>query len=281
VRDAVRTDPENLGVLLSEYAALSEDDRQALTRILSETTLTSVIRATNLVMNRDKFLAGLEHLLFDPEDAEKVGERDHLHRLLEHELWIFGEEYHLMSSERSLTELLRSHLRLDGLPTKGVEPVKRWDGKTGRTDLHLAAKFQEHDRIRHLVIELKAPDITAGRKERDQLEDYVNAVAANAAFASDKSTWEFILVVTDFDDVVNNSIKGENREIGLLFEPEKKPGHPLIRAYVRRWRDIIDENKRRLEFVSSALEHDPSLPEGLAFLREQYGELIPALEPVG
>ncbi len=85
-------------------------------------------------------------------------------------------------------------------------------------------------------------------------------------------------MVTDFDDVVNNSIKGENREIGLLFEAEKKAGHPLVRTYVRRWRDIIDENRRRLEFVTSALEHDPSLPEGLAFLREQYSDLLPPAE---
>jgi hypothetical protein len=275
VRDALRTDPENLGALLSEYVALSEVDRKALTRLLTETTLASIIRSANLVTGRNKFLAGLEHLLFDPDDSPDVGERDHLHKLLERELWIFGEEYHLMNSERGLTEMLRTHLKLEGLPTVGVEPVKRWDGKSGRADLHLAAKFQEHDRIRHLVVELKAPNITAGRKERDQVEDYANVVASNAAFASDKAIYDFILVVTDFDDVVNNSIKSENRELGLLFEAEKKAGHPLVRTYVRRWRDIIDENRRRLEFVTSSLEHDPSLPEGLAFLREQYSDLLP------
>jgi hypothetical protein len=38
-----------------------------------------------------------------------------------------------MSSDRSLTELLRNHLKLEGLPDKGVTPVKRWDGRSGRT----------------------------------------------------------------------------------------------------------------------------------------------------
>lgn len=274
VRDALRTDPENLGVLLSEYVALSEVDRKALTRLLTETTLTSINRSANLVTGRNKFLAGLEHLIFDPDDSPDAGERDHLHKR-ERKLWICGEEYYLMNSERGLTEMLRTHLKLEGLPTAGVEPVKRWDGKSGRADLHLAAKFQEHDRIRLLVVELKAPTITAGRKERDQVEGYANVVASNAAFASDKAIYDFVLVVTDFDDVVNNSIKSENRELGLLFVAEKKAGHPLVRTYVRRWRDIIDENRRRLEFVTSSLEHDPSLPEGLAFLREQYSDLLP------
>lgn len=171
--------------------------------------------------------------------------------------------------------MLRTHLKLEGLPTGKAEPVKRWDGKSGRIDLHLAVKAKEHDRIRHLVIELKAPGITAGRTERNQIEDYINVVADNAAFASDRSVWEVILVVTDYDGVMDNSIIGSDRELGLVFEPDKKPGRPTVRAYVRRWRDIIDENKRRLDFVTSSLEFDPSLAEGLAFIREEYSELIP------
>ncbi|TFB66935.1 histidine kinase [Cryobacterium sp. Hz7] len=275
LRDALKTDPENLALLVSEFVALTEQDRQALTKLLSETTLAGVIRAANLVTSRTKFLAGIEHLLFDPEDSKKVGERDHLHKILEHELWIFGEEYHLMNSERGLTQLLRTHLKLEGLPTGKVEPVKRWDGKAGRVDLHLAAKAKEHDRIRHLVVELKAPDIKAGRTERNQVEDYVNVVLKTPAFASDRAVWDFILVVTDYDEIVENSFKGDDREVGLILEPDKKQGRPTIRAYVRRWRDIIDENKRRLEFVTSSLEFDPSLAEGLAFIREEYAEMLP------
>ncbi|WP_022891596.1 ATP-binding protein [Agromyces subbeticus] len=275
LRDALKTDPENLALLVSEFVALSEQDRQALTKLLSETTLAGIIRSANLVTSRSKFLAGLEHLLFDPDDSKKVGERDHLHKILEHELWIFGEEYHFMNSERGLTQMLRTHLKLEGLPTGNVEPVKRWDGKSGRVDLHVAAKSQEHDRVRHLVVELKAPGITAGRGERDQIEDYVNVVVKTSAFASERAIWDFILVVTDYDDVIENSFKSEGRELGLVLEPDKKPGRPTVRAYVRRWRDIIDENKRRLDFVSSSLEFDPSLAEGLAFIRNEYAEMLP------
>ena len=52
--------------------------------------------------------------------------------------------------------------RLEGLPTKGVQPIKRWDGKSGRVDLHLAVKAQEFDRTRHLVVALKAPAARSG-----------------------------------------------------------------------------------------------------------------------
>lgn len=137
LRDAIRHDPDKLTAILHEVVALSEADRETLTQLLSETTLAAIIKSANLITSRHKFLGGLEHLLFDPDDSPTVGERDHLHRILERELWIFGEAYHLMSSERGLTELLRTHLRLEGLPAKDARTVTRWDGKTGRVDLHL------------------------------------------------------------------------------------------------------------------------------------------------
>jgi len=275
LRDAIRHDPGKLTTILHEVVALNEADRDTLTKLLSETTLSAIIRSANVVASRHKFLVAMEHLLFDPDDSGKVGERDHLHKVLEHELWVFGESYHLMSTERSLTELLRNHLKLDGLPTKDVDTVRRWDGKTGRTDLHLAAKNKEHDRIRHLVVELKAPDITASRKELDQVEDYANAILSTAAFTGDRTSWDLILVVTDYDDLVRRRIKGDDFEIGLFFEPQKEQGRPLVRAYVRRWRDVIDENKRRLEFMTNALEHDPSITEGLQYVRSEYEDLLP------
>lgn len=275
LRDAIRHDPGKLTTILHEVVALNEADRDTLTKLLSETTLSAIIRSANVVASRHKFLVALEHLLFDPEDSGKVRERDHLHKVLERELWVFGESYHLMSTERSLTELLRNHLKLDGLPTKDVDTVRRWDGKTGRTDLHLAAKNKEHDRIRHLVVELKAPDITASRKELDQVEDYANAILSTAAFTGDRTSWDLILVVTDYDDLVGRRIKSDDFELGLFFEPKKEQGRPLVRAYVRRWRDVIDENKRRLEFMTNVLEHDPSITEGLQYVRSEYEDLLP------
>jgi hypothetical protein len=138
--------------------------------------MSGIIRAANVVTGRNKFLAGLERLLFPMDRTDTIGERDHLHPMLERELWIFGEQYHLMSSERGLTEMARNHLNLLGLPSKKVEPVKRWDEKTGRVDLHLAVKMEQFEVARHLIVELKAPGITLGRKELNQVDDYAHTI---------------------------------------------------------------------------------------------------------
>jgi hypothetical protein len=275
LRNALRQDPEQLGVLFNEVASLNAGDRESLTRLLGETTMSGIIKAANVVTGRNKFLAGLERLIFPPDGAKTIGERDHLHPMLERELWIFGEEYHLMSSERSLTEMARNHLKLQGLPATKVETVKRWDEKTGRVDLHLAVKMEEFEVARHLIVELKAPGITLGRKELDQVEDYANAILDKSVFATDKATWDVILVGTDFDSVVENRFKAGSRSRGLVLEPDRKPGRPQVRVFVRRWRDILDENRRRLRLVTDNLEHDPSLEDGLRHIQEQFADLLP------
>ncbi|MGB8381375.1 MAG: hypothetical protein WCG47_09010 [Dermatophilaceae bacterium] len=144
IKDALRNDPDRLAVIIHEVVSLPETDREALIGLLGQTTLSAIIRAASLVAARRKFLSSLEHLIFDPDDSGQVGERDNLHKILLRELWVFGEEYHLMNTERGLTQLARTHLRLEGLPTGNLEPVKRWDGSSGRVDLHLAVQDRKY-----------------------------------------------------------------------------------------------------------------------------------------
>jgi hypothetical protein len=163
--------------------------------------------------------------------------------------------------------MLRTHLRPEGLPTRNVAPVTRWDERSGRVDLHLAVKSQEFDLNRHLVVELKAPGITLGRKELDQVEDYANVVLKNAAFAADKAEWDFILIGTDYHSVVGNRLSTESQTLGQVLAPDRKAGRPRVRVCVRRWRDVLDENRRRLNLMTSNLEHDSTISEGLTTSR--------------
>lgn len=272
LQGAVRHDPGTLTTILHEVVSLSKADAAAFTRLLQETTLPAIIRTTGMVADRRKVLEGLNHILFDPDDSKRVGERDHLHKILERELWIFGEGYNVMRSERGLTDLARTHLNLAGLPDD-TTPVVRHDGRAGRTDLHLAVSDKQHDRIRHLVVELKAPHVTLGRAELDQVEDYANTILDHPAFATGRSEWDFILIGTKRDDVARRKII-DARDDGLYWQPTEQ-GRPRVRAFVRTWSDMIAENTQRLDFLSCGLELDPSIEEGLRHLQTVYSELLP------
>ena len=272
LKTALQNEPDDLGRILAEVVNLSEYDRATLSSLLQETTLPAIISSANKVAQRSKFLVALESMLFNPEISTGVKERDHLHKILENELWIFGEEYSVMRSEKSLTDLLRVHFDLEGLDDKIGEPVRRWDGKTGRTDLHLAVKGKEFRKSRHLIVELKAPAIKAKRTELDQIEDYANSIATNSAFATQSATWDIVLLVTDIDEVVSNRFLDPNTG---LIQDINHPGKPRVRSFVRRWADVIEENRHRLTFYSEALEHDPTAHEGMNYVRTHYADYLP------
>lgn len=276
LRESIQQRPSDVSVLLDEYVGLPTDEREQLDRLLKRTGLSRVIKASSDVTNRFEFLRALELMVFDPETSKMVGERAHLHRILESELWVFGEQFNLMVSERGLTAALERHRALLGEDHDASTPVRLLDGKSGRLDLLLSVAATEHDRNRHLVVELKAPRITAGLKELTQIKSYAKAVAQDPRFASTTTEWDFWLVTSEMDDDVRQEVNQANRERGLAFEPDlpDAPG-AKVRVWVRDWGQIIDDAKRRLDYFQKSLQHDPSLEDARNYLRRNHGDIIP------
>lgn len=276
LRESLQQRPSDVSALLDEYVGLPADEKEQLERLLTRTSLSRVIQASSNVTNRLEFLRALELMVFDPEANKMVGERDHLHKILESELWVFGEQYNLMVSERGLTAALHRHRELLGEPSTDKTPVKLLDGKSGRLDLLLSVAATEHDRNRHLVVELKAPKVPAGQKELAQIKAYAMAVAKDPRFASSTTEWDFWLVTGEIDDVVRQEANQRGRERGVVFEPDlpDAPG-AKVRVWVRDWGQIIDDAKRRLDYFQKSLQHDPSLDDARDYLRRNHGDVIP------
>ena len=272
LKTSMQTDPDGLNEILYEVVSLPERDKDALRILLQETTLPNIIQSANTVSRRQKVLAGLQAVNLDDDVSKIVQERRHLHMILEKELWVFGEGYSTMTSEKSLNSLLKKHLELSGLSTDSIPPVKTMDGKEARTDLHFAVKCQEHDRTRHLVVELKRPSTVASDDELMQIKKYGRSIADNPAFRVAQSEWDIILVVNKISPQISRDFL--NKNTGLVQE-YAEPGEPIVRLFVRSWASIIDENRRRLEFMNSSLGFNPDLDDGLAYLRESYPDYLP------
>lgn len=276
LKDSIQQRPGDVAALLDEYVGLPEDERQQLDRLLRNTGLSRVIQASTDVTNRLQFLRALDLMVFDPDANKMVGEREHLHRILERELWVFGEQYNFMVSERGLTAALDRHLKLLGKDRTDKIPVKRLDATVGRLDLLLSAAATEHDRNRHLVVELKAPKVVATLTELNQIKSYAKAVAKDARFASSATQWDFWLVTSEIDDDVRQEANQRGREQGIVFEPDlpEAPG-ARVRVWVRDWGQIIDDAKHRLDYFQKSLQHDPSLDDARDYLRRNHGDVIP------
>ena len=140
LRQAIESSPAELQLILGEALGLSQRKQEELARILTRTTLSAIISATKLVADRLDFLNGLEMMLFDTELKKHFKERSQLHKLIEDNTWVFGEEFALTVSDQSLTEVLRTHLKLMKREIVVDQPVKRLDGKAGIVDLMLSRR---------------------------------------------------------------------------------------------------------------------------------------------
>jgi hypothetical protein len=100
--------------------------------MLNRTSLSNLIKASTHVANRLDCLASLRLMVFESEVSKKVRERRELHKILERETWVFGEEYALLVSDQSLDAVLARHRHVLGRKRKAVKPVRREDGRWDR-----------------------------------------------------------------------------------------------------------------------------------------------------
>lgn len=106
---------------------------------------------------RRAFLDGLDDLAKGPKTTEAQ-----MHTALQHNLWIFGNEYSLMSSNRQLQSIVRTFTD------------RFYGGKDAadRPDLLLAANVDN----RHLLLEFKRPSISVGREAEHQAVTYADTL---------------------------------------------------------------------------------------------------------
>jgi hypothetical protein len=272
LRNAIEQSPAELQRILEEVLKLPKPKQKELAQLLDETDLSGVISAAKLVADRLKFIDALKFILFDYEAKKKLKERSQLHKILEQNTWIFGEEYHLWASDKDLTNVLKIHKAKLDSEIIIDEPVQVIGKSRGIVDLMLSRSQRRHraNDIEHLVVELKAPKVVLGAKDMMQIEGYALAVEKDARFNGVQGLkWHFWLVSDEYDEAVEARIQGSRDPRRRLIT--ERPG---VSVGVKTWGEIIAENQARLQFIKEALEHRADDGQALAFLQDRHGELL-------
>ena len=138
------------GILLKHLADAPRSDIAAVTEALNEFGLVDMVHLVEQAKARQKFLDTLETLASNPETLEAS-----MHKAIERSLWIFGPQYSLFSSNKTLQRQIEDHIG------------KKYTGKNAnkRPDLLLSENLNES----LLLIEFKRPSHLLQR------EDYVQA----------------------------------------------------------------------------------------------------------
>ena len=279
LRQAIERSPEDLQLILTEVLQLPQKKREELAQLLQRTSLTKIISAAKLVADRLEFLEGLEAMLFRLELKATFKERKQLHRILETNTWIFGEEFALTVSDRSLTEVLRKHRDLvAGMASTIVdnEPVLIPEGgpkgrRRGIVDLVLSRRVPTPyaTELHHLVIELKAPKKLLNAQDTQQIKSYAYAVSGDERFKGINTTWRFWLVGNDLHEFVERELDNDEAK-GVL----QRTADGKMTISVRRWSELIHEARARLEFVQKELNYEVNRDDALERLRLTYAHIL-------
>lgn len=278
MREAINTNPSSIKTILAEVFNLTQEQQDDLAELLTHTHLPEIIDIAKTVSDRLNFLYVLEQMVYNDKIGKPIKERTQFHRILLKELWVFGEKYTLGTSDQSLKNVLKAHIKCLGrndlipaIPPEATEDLTRIP------DICL---FQQicpgYEQYEHLVIELKRPTLTLGKEELDQIEDYAMTVADNPTFDKAVTKWHFILLGQDFNKYVVNKLKNKTQGVGNFYNSEDGS----ISISVLKWSSVIQENKFKLEFLRKKLNHQLDDNPNFAsdYLLARHAELFPPEE---
>jgi hypothetical protein len=277
LRQAVEKSPEDVQKIFTEVLGLPTQKQKQFARLLDRTSLAAIINASSVVADRLEFIQGLESILFDPELKGLLKERTQLHKLLERNTWIFGEEFHLTASDEGLTKCLGKHIKLlTGKEPTTLVPVKTSTGQPQILDLFLSRRIQLLGEERHhLVVELKRPTVKVDSEVLTQVKKYARSVSADERFSGTRVRWTFWAVSNEMDDLAQTESSQANRPLGVVQQTEGKIPYTI---WAKTWAQLLLEAKARLEFFREKLEYQATHESGRKYLREVYDKFLPGLD---
>lgn len=244
-------DDEIVKIVLEQLQVLSEDEKKDLMDILHRTTLSNVIRTIKEVEHRMSVIDSLKSLIF--ERKNETLEVRHLQKILDENFWIFGEQFRLFSTtegplHRTLMNYAKDILEIE-------EPIIETDSKK-ELDLFLTKQeVSGNNKQKNIIVELKRPSIKLGKKEYDQLENYMETIMKEDICNGDNQYWEFYLVGNDYNEHILNKIDSAanhgERELGLC----QNNNNGKIKIYVRKWTDILEvEWSSKMQYLKEKLQ---------------------------
>lgn len=272
MRVAVETDPSAVQKVLREVLRLPEDRIHEMASLFERTTLEQIITSSHSILNRLDFLAGLRTIVFDAEAQKATAERRQLHKILERESWLFGDEWTLTASDETLRRVLVKHLAALGEDVEyaDVMPKSQAEGDLLIPDLVLSGSASSYSKSReYLVVELKRPSVTLGKPELDQIEAYANAITDDIQFSQVDVTWTFWLIGKDYNNYVDRKLHTPGNPHGCaLIAPE-------YRVFVRSWAEVLGDAEHRHQYLKDALAATSDEDAGLDYLNRVHRDLIP------
>lgn len=253
--------------VFGKVVQLSDANMEKLHQLLEKTELENVIGFASAVAAKLEFLDFLHELIYG-DVASVMRERSQLHKIVERELWLFGEAYngtqHLWSDKKIGNILREPRDRLLVYePTVADENLigelggpGALDGVEGLgniTDLFfLNEKVLDTEDREVMVVELKSPKCAIGRKELQQIDEYAFTVESYPGLPRENIQYKLVLISSKLTAYAKSKMASARKIYREPFLYDRKGEN--IEVFVIEWAELMEVNKRKLGYLSAKLK---------------------------
>lgn len=273
LKEALESDSSSLRRILEEVVNLPQEKVDDLNDLLETSNLSEIIDMTKEITNRVRLVYELRELVLSNDYNAKVKERKHLHKIIERNTWLFGDEYALGASDITLKNVLKSHLQQLG--RDDFESLVDDDDNDELNTIPDVCLWKQYNNgkpgyFRNLVIELKRPIVDAGTDELQQIKNYANKVSKDIRFDKDKTEWTFILLTRNIKNEIEIDCEQEHRKYGHVI------AKPNLNVWVLPWTTVFNEADARHQYLKEKLNFSITEDrDGLELLKSTYSEFLP------
>lgn len=230
---------DNILTILESLIDLTEDERLEFAKILEGTKVTHITALVKQLRNRFNTVSILKKLVFELEKF--TNERDHIQKVIENNYWLFGEQYHLVSADVNFETTLNNYLSFieSGRKEKTYLTSNK---KLKRPDIFIARKSHSNEIMNdelsieeNIIVELKRPSVVIGKKQYDQVEEYIRFIISEPNFNSELRKWKIILVGKSIDEWIKDKYESQKNK-GKKFLVESVKNYEI---YALKWDDLF------------------------------------------
>jgi len=244
--------------ILHSILKLDDEFLKKFNELLEKSDLESIIEFSESVASKNQFLDFLFNIVYE-EPAKWLRERNQLHKIVEKNLWIFGEQYAYtpyisLYSDKNLQNILDG-LRdkfFNYIPTIEDENIIEIEDQelNNITDLFFYnEKILDDEKREIMIVELKAPKCKISQKELMQIDRYQYHIEKEGVFTGNRK-YKLILISSDISDYAKSKIGVIDKNNLFLYNKSKTKE---IETWVIKWSDLIEENRKKLSFLGEAL----------------------------
>jgi len=259
---------------------LSDEGIEKFHALLQKTDLEDVVHFANQVAHKLEFLEFLHELIYG-NISKSIKERSQLHKIIEKELWLFGEAYNgtpKLWSDKKIGNILEE-LRKDYFEYEPSEvddnliDLGNIEGLNNITDLFfMNEKILDDEKREILIVELKSPKCAIGRKELNQINEYAYTIESYpSGLPKENVKYKMILISSRLSGFANSTLKSARQNYDKPFLYTHKTEKD-VEVYVMEWSELIELNKRKLGYLSNSLKvKDKSVKEKF---EEEYPDIF-------